>query len=189
MVNLSTNGIEIHSEKHKNEEEFPYQLDIWDFGGQEIFYPTHQFFLSDKAIYLVVFRCDKLEESRIEYWLKTIRWLTNNNHSSLVFLIGTYSDCVTEDSLVYIENLLTTKYTKEFYRFLQAKIFFVNKDGDSIFQLFKSITDTITNTNFLPISVPSSWITLHHYIKNSFVSHFFSFIFKQLIKINYCYQK
>ena len=27
------------------------QLKVWDFGGQEIFYGTHQFFLSDEAIY------------------------------------------------------------------------------------------------------------------------------------------
>lgn len=34
---------------------------IWDFGGQEVFYPTHQLFLTSRAVYLVVCRLDSPE--------------------------------------------------------------------------------------------------------------------------------
>jgi GTPase SAR1 family protein len=30
-------------------------FDCWDFAGQEVFYSTHQYFISRKAIYLIVF--------------------------------------------------------------------------------------------------------------------------------------
>ena len=31
-----------------------YRFDIWDFGGQLVYYTTHQTFLSQNAIYLLV---------------------------------------------------------------------------------------------------------------------------------------
>ncbi len=40
----------------------------WDFGGQEILHSTHQFFLTERSLYLLV-----LEPRDAEYWLKLIR--------------------------------------------------------------------------------------------------------------------
>jgi GTPase SAR1 family protein len=39
----------------------------FDFGGQEVFYPTHQFFLTPQCVYLIVFDVsDKDYISRLE---------------------------------------------------------------------------------------------------------------------------
>ncbi len=45
----------------------------WDFGGQEILHSTHQFFLSERSLYLLVLepRSD-LAQRDAEYWLKLI---------------------------------------------------------------------------------------------------------------------
>ena len=49
-------------------------LQLWDFGGQEVFYPTHQFFLTLRAIYLIVFRLDDAKFiSNLDYWVHVIR--------------------------------------------------------------------------------------------------------------------
>lgn len=50
------------------------QLNMWDFGGQEIMHATHQFFLTKRSIYLLVLdaRLNE-EENRVEYWLKMIQ--------------------------------------------------------------------------------------------------------------------
>ena len=50
------------------------QLNIWDFGGQEIMHATHQFFLTKRSLYLLVLdaRLEE-EENRLEYWLKIIQ--------------------------------------------------------------------------------------------------------------------
>ncbi len=46
---------------------------IWDFGGQEIMHATHQFFLTDRSLYVLVLDVRKGErESRVEYWLSLI---------------------------------------------------------------------------------------------------------------------
>lgn len=37
------------------EDEAPVSFTVWDFAGQEVYYSTHQFFLSQRSIYIVVF--------------------------------------------------------------------------------------------------------------------------------------
>lgn len=49
--NISTNGVAIDELTLGDTVEFS----AWDFGGQEVFYPTHQFFLTGRSVYLVVF--------------------------------------------------------------------------------------------------------------------------------------
>lgn len=47
---------------------------IWDFGGQEIMHGTHQFFLTQRAIYiLMVDGRDDRSQREAEYWLKHVR--------------------------------------------------------------------------------------------------------------------
>jgi GTPase SAR1 family protein len=48
-------------------------LNTWDFGGQEVYRITHQFFFSNKSLYLLVWRPrEGREENAIESWLKRI---------------------------------------------------------------------------------------------------------------------
>jgi len=48
-------------------------LNVWDFGGQEIMYETHQFFLSARSLYLLVLEARREDDDSILYWLKTIQ--------------------------------------------------------------------------------------------------------------------
>lgn len=49
------------------------QLNVWDFGGQEIMHSTHQFFLTERSLYLlVVTGREGREDEDAEYWLKLI---------------------------------------------------------------------------------------------------------------------
>ncbi len=51
----------------------PVRLHVWDFGGQEIYHATHQFFLTKRSLYILTCNCRTSEdENRIEYWLKLI---------------------------------------------------------------------------------------------------------------------
>ena len=53
------------------------KLNVWDFGGQEIYHATHQFFLTKRSLYLLVWNARKLMDYEkhnepIYYWLHTI---------------------------------------------------------------------------------------------------------------------
>jgi len=48
-------------------------VNTWDFGGQDIYKATHQFFLSQRAVYVLVLNASQNEaQNRVEYWLNLI---------------------------------------------------------------------------------------------------------------------
>jgi internalin A len=50
-----------------------FHLHVWDFGGQEIMHATHQFFLTERSLYLLVLNGrEGGEDVDAEYWLKHI---------------------------------------------------------------------------------------------------------------------
>jgi internalin A len=45
-----------------------FTMHIWDFGGQEVYHATHQFFLTKKSLYVLL--CDGRKEEQFDYWLQ-----------------------------------------------------------------------------------------------------------------------
>ena len=55
-----------------------FQVNIWDFGGQEIYHATHQFFLTRRSVYLLV--CDdRKEDTDFAYWLQAVEALSDGS--------------------------------------------------------------------------------------------------------------
>jgi GTPase SAR1 family protein len=53
-----------------------FQVNIWDFGGQEIYHATHQFFLTRRSVYALV--CDdRKEDTDFSYWLHVVEMLSD----------------------------------------------------------------------------------------------------------------
>jgi internalin A len=53
-----------------------FRVNIWDFGGQEIYHSTHQFFLTRRSVYLLVTEARKDDKHEdFYYWLNLIRLL------------------------------------------------------------------------------------------------------------------
>lgn len=78
----STEGIDIQTwtiPKAETGLDEDFRLNVWDFGGQEIYHATHQFFLTRRSLYLLVTesrREDKHED--FYYWFNIIRLLGDN---------------------------------------------------------------------------------------------------------------
>ncbi len=71
----STEGIDIleWSIAAPTADEEEIKLNVWDFGGQEIYHATHQFFLTKRSVYLLVWNARKAQDyEHIYYWLHTI---------------------------------------------------------------------------------------------------------------------
>ena len=59
----------------------------WDFGGQEILHSTHQFFLTERSLYLLVLEYRTGSAQRdAEYWLKLIE--TEGNKSPVIIILN-----------------------------------------------------------------------------------------------------
>jgi internalin A len=64
-------------------------LNFWDFGGQEVYRITHQFFFSRHAVYLLVWKPrEGREENALEEWLERIHLRVGND--ARVIIVATH---------------------------------------------------------------------------------------------------
>nr|WP_263012802.1 hypothetical protein [Laspinema sp. D3b] len=52
---FTTNGIDIRTREfsHPTKPAVTMQLHVWDFGGQQIYHATHQFFLTKRSVFFL----------------------------------------------------------------------------------------------------------------------------------------
>lgn len=75
---VKTDGIDIARWDIEIEDRM-VRLNVWDLGGQEIYHATHQFFLTERTLYVLVLNSRQSEsQNRLDYWLKTIRSLAKD---------------------------------------------------------------------------------------------------------------
>eukprot|EP00731_Ephydatia_muelleri_P031260 Em0022g774a len=90
--NTSTVGVDVNEWEYKPSiGKKSFQFSIWDFGGQEEYYVTHQCFLSERALYLVLFNL----LHGVEGVKEMIPWLNNialRAPNSCVLIVGTHLD-------------------------------------------------------------------------------------------------
>jgi Leucine-rich repeat (LRR) protein len=88
----TTHGIEIKSLKmpHPTLDE-NMVIRVWDFGGQEVYRISHQFFFTRRAIYLVVWNArEGQEQNDVEGWIRRIRLRVRKDARILV--VATHCD-------------------------------------------------------------------------------------------------
>lgn len=73
----TTRGIAIDKYNFVTPEGNNFHVNVWDFGGQEIYHSTHQFFLTKRSLYCMV--CDtRKEDTSYNYWLQVIELLSDS---------------------------------------------------------------------------------------------------------------
>jgi Leucine-rich repeat (LRR) protein len=79
----STKGIDIHRHTFTNAAERPFHLNVWDFGGQQIYHATHQFFLTKRSLYILVDdtrnNSQAVQDDGFKYWLELIEALSEGS--------------------------------------------------------------------------------------------------------------
>lgn len=79
----TTRGIDIHRYDFQVKDNRTFRLNVWDFGGQEIYHATHQFFLTQRSLYLLLDDTRKDHKSASDpgfmYWLDMIDVLSNHS--------------------------------------------------------------------------------------------------------------
>ncbi len=96
---------------------------------QEVYYATHGFFLSNRAIYLLIFNMlESEEESQIEYWLQSINARTSN---APVVLVGTHADdkMCTKEYIDHYFNNIYAKYGNRFKSHILGSFAISNETG------------------------------------------------------------
>ncbi len=155
-----TEGIDIRHWKITAREE-TVKLRVWDFGGQEIMHATHQFFLTERSLYLLVLNARKDEGNNdVEYWLKIVE---SFGKDSPVLIIANKSD---EHPLK-----LNRRHLQEKYPNIQGFFETSCKTGLGIDDLRKEIAQQIAAMDHVFNELPQQWFRLKEQIEQDNRDH------------------
>jgi internalin A len=151
---ISTKGIDILKWEFSGRDGNSYRISIWDFGGQEIYHQTHQFFLTERSLYLLVADSRK-EDTDHYFWLKSIQLLSNN---SPVLLIQ-------NEKLNRICNLNFNQLRGEFYNLRDT--YRVNlADNRGLDELQSAIQHELERLIPNGIPFPNKWLAVRYALAN-----------------------
>ena len=71
-------GIRVRDKDGERVIQRDFRVNIWDFGGQEIYHSTHQFFLTKRSVYALV-TDERKEDTDFEYWLEVVNLLSGGS--------------------------------------------------------------------------------------------------------------
>ncbi|MCZ2845345.1 MAG: hypothetical protein O2U61_02435 [Candidatus Bathyarchaeota archaeon] len=149
------------------------KMNFWDFGGQEILYSTHQFFLTARSIYLLVWepRSDTEIES-FDYWLNIIRRLSNN---SPVLVVMNKAD-------IRIKQVDEESLRKRFPNILDFHhVSCLTKEG--IPRLIRSIKNAVSLLPHIGDRLPHSWDEIRYKLNEMEVDYISYEDFKNICNI------
>lgn len=128
------------------------QINLWDFGGQEIYHSTHQFFLTKRAVYLLV--TESRKEDRHDdfyYWLNIIRLLGDN---SPVFMVLNKCDQPTKE-------LPIKEYMETFPNIIEfAKVSLIDEYKNSFSDFKSSLASIASNLPHIGHPLPKTWVDI-----------------------------
>jgi internalin A len=155
-----TEGIDIRHWQITAREE-TVKLRVWDFGGQEIMHATHQFFLTERSLYLLVLNARKDEGNNdVEYWLKIIE---SFGKDAPVLIIANKSD---EHPLK-----LNRRHLQEKYPNIQGFFETSCKTGLGIDDLREAIAQQIAAMDHVFNDLPQQWFRLKEQIEQDNRDH------------------
>jgi len=154
----TTHGIEIKQLPlaHPTESDVTMQLNTWDFGGQEIYHATHQFFLTNRSLYVLAWNARLgYEQGKLNYWLDTIAVRAPN---SPIILVATHTDEREAD--------LPLAELRRGYPQIVGQIEISNKSGDGVERLRQLITETAAALPLMGEEWPAAWARVRHAVRD-----------------------
>lgn len=130
-------------------------INMWDFGGQEIYHTTHQFFLTKRSIYIFVWEPRKdYNQDDFDYWLNTIKLLSAN---SPVLVVMNKADM----RYINIDKQSLSDKFSNIVAFLNISC----KTKEGIERLKSEIKKCIRQLPHMGNQIPKSWIKIRKEIE------------------------
>ena len=166
----TTHGIKVIKWIIKTPQSETFRINFWDFGGQEIYHSTHQFFLTKRSLYLFIWDARKDDNLvSFDYWLNVIRLLGNNPS---ILVVMNKSD---ETEKLIDEGMIKKNFPNiaGFYK-VSAK------NNIKIDDLCREIIENVTNLPHIGEQLPNEWYEVRKRIESK-PENFMSY--KEFVKI------
>ena len=150
-----TEGIEINNWLLNTKIAENLRINFWDFGGQEIYHATHQFFLTKRSLYIFVWEARKDDDLlNFDYWLNIIKLLSDE--SPVIIVLNK-----TDQNIKLIDELSLKKKFKNIVRFFKVSA----RTGDGIGDLRLSIRQEIVKLPHIGNTLPQLWLEIRGHLE------------------------
>jgi len=122
-----------------------FQVNIWDFGGQEVYHATHQFFLTRRSVYALVVD-DRKEDTDFNYWLQVVELLGGD--SPLLIVQNEKQDRRRDIDMGSLRSRFAN--LRDAYRINLA-------DNRGLDDLIKAIERELESLSHIGVALPSTW--------------------------------
>ncbi|MFJ6672732.1 COR domain-containing protein, partial [Actinosynnema sp. NPDC091369] len=155
----TTHGITVSNLKlpHPNTPDAQMQLNLWDFGGQQIYHATHQFFMSNRALFLLLWN-SRLgwEQGKLQYWLDMI---TARAPESPIILVATHIHGRPVD--------LPLQELRDNHPMIRGSFSIDNETREGLEGLSKFISREAALLPLMGAEWPSDWLTATNAIRST----------------------
>ncbi|WP_256371708.1 COR domain-containing protein [Flavobacterium sp. YO12] len=135
--------------KNSNNEEI--KVNLWDFGGQHIQHSLHQFFLTEKVVYILLL--NPRNDTNAMYWLEQIDKLGKDSEILIVYNWKNAKDKESHTSKNFYE--LRKTYPK-----LREPFLLSCKEGENFDSFKKELIKTILSQKDLLVQYPLNWFDI-----------------------------
>ncbi len=146
----STKGIDIVSDKFLCQDadgaEHDFIMYFWDFGGQEIYHATHQFFLTKRSLYILV-TDERKENTDFNYWLQVVELLSDN---SPLIIVQNEKGGRTRDINI-------SRLKGRFGNIQTTHSFDLSKDESALKKLLQDIKYQLSQLSHIGEELPKTW--------------------------------
>jgi leucine-rich repeat kinase 2 len=129
---------------------------VFDFAGQTVYYNTHQFFLTQRSVYLLVWNVRLgAEHSGLDFWLNSI-----DCHAPFcpIFVVGTHVDEVKKFSL-------DSDKLKKRYPQIVGFFYVSSRTGHGVEALSEAVVAAALNEKYMGEKIPKCWLDLESALK------------------------
>ncbi len=149
----STKGIDICPLQFTTRDGKKIQLNMWDFGGQEIYHQTHQFFLTHKSLYILL-TDNRKQDTDFNWWLDTIQAFGGN--SPILIVQNEKGDRVVD---------LNMKEITERYKEVKQALPVNFESTRGVDEMRKIVYEWATKLDHMGDELPKSWVNIRKEIE------------------------
>ncbi len=160
---ISTLGIDIKKYEFENQN-INFRTNMWDFGGQQIQYMSHQFFLTPNSLYVLV-GDDRKQHTDFDYWFHIINLLSNNSPILVILNEINYKSTTNFDLKVYKDRFDT--YTIDLEYIDLSKM-------DYRYEVIKQkIKSKLFNLPHIGDELPAKWVDVREDLNKYSENHYY----------------
>ncbi len=151
----STEGIDVMRWEFTQANGKPFRINLWDFGGQEIYHHTHQFFLTERSLYILLVD-NRRENPNLCYWLNIIQLLSK---SSPVFLVQNEK----QDRHCEIK---VRELRRDFDNLIEKPLATNLASNRGLAALQRALQNRIVTLDHISTPIPKRWANVRHILEN-----------------------